>query len=56
VLDTKEHRFRQLVEQGRRLVDRQLSRGPLTDDVFRYLHDTHGLPRDLVVTLLPDQT
>jgi alanyl-tRNA synthetase len=55
VLHAEERRFRQLLERGRRLVDRQLSRGPLTDDDFRYLHDTHGLPRDLVATLLTAQ-
>ncbi|NJC69227.1 hypothetical protein HC031_05770 [Planosporangium thailandense] len=54
-LCVEERRFRHLVERGRVLVDRQLSRGPLTDDDFRYLHDTHGLPRDLVLTLLTGQ-
>jgi alanyl-tRNA synthetase len=55
MLCAEERRFRQLLERGRALVDRQLSRGPLTDNDFRYLHDTHGLPRDLVVTLLTGQ-
>ena len=27
-------------------------REPLREDDFRYLHDTHGLPRDLVVGIL----
>jgi hypothetical protein len=47
--------YRQLLERGSVLVDRRLSRGPLTDDDFRYLHDTHGLPRELVSTLLTGQ-
>lgn len=55
VLHVEERRFRQLLERGSVLVDRQLSRGPLTDDDFRYLHDTHGLPRDLVLVLLTSQ-
>jgi alanyl-tRNA synthetase len=52
VLQAEERSFRGLVERGRRVLDRQLRRGPLTDDDFRYLHDTHGLPRDLVESLL----
>jgi hypothetical protein len=32
-------------------VERELRRGPLGEPVLRYLHDTHGLPRDLVLTL-----
>jgi alanyl-tRNA synthetase len=52
VLLDEERRFRTLVERGRRVVSRQRSRGPLGEDDYRYLHDTHGLPRDLVVGLL----
>ena len=48
----EEHRFRELVRRGRPLVDRQRSRGPLSDDDFRRLHETHGLPRELVEELL----
>ena len=47
-LRTEESRFRDLMQRGRTVVSRRLSRGPLTDDDYRYLHDTHGLPRDLV--------
>ena len=54
VLLGEEESFRRLIVRGRRLVSRLRSRGPLTDDDHRYLHDTHGLPRDLVVTLLSD--
>ncbi len=52
VLLDEERRFRTLLERGRRVVSRQRSRGPLGEDDYRYLHDTHGLPRDLVVSLL----
>ena len=52
LLLSEEDRFRGLVERGRPVVSRRRSRGPLTDDDFHYLHDTYGLPRDLVVDLL----
>ncbi|HEX4226085.1 MAG TPA: alanine--tRNA ligase-related protein [Pseudonocardiaceae bacterium] len=52
VLIDEERRFRKLLERGRVLVSRQRSRGPLTQDDHDYLHDTHGLPRDLVESLL----
>jgi alanyl-tRNA synthetase len=48
----EEHRFRTLVGRGRPIVERLRSRGPLTDDDYRWLHDTHGLPRELVDELL----
>jgi alanyl-tRNA synthetase len=48
VLLTEESRFRDLLRRGRGPVSRRRSRGPLTDEDYRYLHDTHGLPRDLV--------
>jgi alanyl-tRNA synthetase len=53
VLLDEERRFSTLLQRGRLLVSRQRHRGPLTEDDYRYLHDTHGLPRDLVQTLLP---
>jgi alanyl-tRNA synthetase len=52
ILHDEERRFRDLLRRGRSIVSRQRLRGPLTEDDFRYLHDTHGLPRDLVVTIL----
>jgi alanyl-tRNA synthetase len=52
VLVAEERRFQALVERGRGVVSRRLSRGPLGDDDYHYLHDTHGLPRDLVDALL----
>lgn len=48
VLGTEEKTFRDLLRRGRSVVSRRRERGPLTDDDYRYLHDTHGLPRDLV--------
>ncbi|PRY37962.1 alanine--tRNA ligase-related protein [Umezawaea tangerina] len=49
VLEEEERRFRSLVTRGRGVVSRY--RDPLTEQDFRYLHETHGLPRDLVVLL-----
>jgi len=37
-------------------VSRRRSRGPLSDEEYDYLYDTHGLPRDLVVTLLSESS
>jgi alanyl-tRNA synthetase len=54
VLLDEERRFVELLERGRRVVSRQRSNGPLTDEDFSYLHDTHGLPRELVVGLLEE--
>jgi alanyl-tRNA synthetase len=52
VLTGEERRFAGLLSRGRTVAGRLAARGPLTDDDFRYLHDTHGLPRDLVTELL----
>jgi alanyl-tRNA synthetase len=51
VLLEEEGRFIRLVSDGRRVVSRLRSRGPLTERDYEYLRDTHGLPRDLVETL-----
>lgn len=48
----EERRFRGLLERGRPLVDRVRAHGPLTERDYHWLHDTHGLPRDLVDGLL----
>ncbi|MGS2618831.1 alanine--tRNA ligase-related protein [Micromonospora sp. LZ34] len=48
VLGDEERRFRGLLRRGRPVVTRRRSRGPLTGEDYRWLHDTHGLPRDLV--------
>jgi alanyl-tRNA synthetase len=54
VLSDEERRFRSLVHRGRSIVERQRERSPdgLTSDDFTYLHETHGLPPELVVSLL----
>ncbi|HJD84747.1 alanine--tRNA ligase-related protein [Kitasatospora aureofaciens] len=51
VLLEEEHRFTRLLDRGRRILSRPRFRGPLTEDDLHYLHDTHGLPRDLVLDL-----
>ncbi len=51
VLLEEERRFVTLLERGRRVLSRPRFQKPLTDDDYGYLHDTHGLPRDLVDTL-----
>jgi len=48
VLLTEERRFESLVRRGKQVVSRLQSRGPLRDEDYGYLHDTHGLPRELV--------
>ncbi|MFF7214909.1 alanine--tRNA ligase-related protein [Streptomyces sp. NPDC008238] len=53
VLLEEERRFRGLLERGRQVLARPRFRGPLDEDDLRYLHDTHGLPRDLVLSLRP---
>ncbi|MCG7524830.1 alanine--tRNA ligase-related protein [Streptomyces sp. OfavH-34-F] len=51
VLAEEERRFVRLLDRGRRVLARPRFRGPLTEEDLRYLHDTHGLPRDLVTSL-----
>ncbi|MGF1428399.1 alanine--tRNA ligase-related protein [Kitasatospora sp. LaBMicrA B282] len=48
VLLEEERGFVRLLERGRQVLSRPRFRGPLGEEDFRYLHDTHGLPRDLV--------
>jgi len=54
VLLDEERRFRNLVDRGRDRVHRMRTRGPLTQDDFDFLHETHGLPREVVDTLLTE--
>ncbi len=54
ILLDEEQRFRELLHRGRELVSRQRSRGPLSEEDYGYLYDTHGLPRELVVGLLSE--
>jgi alanyl-tRNA synthetase len=54
VLLAEERKFRELLTRGRSLLPRLYPSGQLTDDDHAYLHDTHGLPRDLVMDLLAE--
>lgn len=57
VLDTlldEERRFGKLLDRGRRVLSRPQYQGQLSEQDYHYLHDTHGLPRDLVVSLHGD--
>ncbi|MBT2900543.1 alanine--tRNA ligase-related protein [Streptomyces sp. McG3] len=47
----EERRFRGLLERGRGVLARPRFQGPLAEEDFHYLHDTHGLPRELVMSL-----
>ncbi|WP_328899055.1 alanine--tRNA ligase-related protein [Streptomyces sp. NBC_00441] len=51
VLADEERRFVRLLERGRQVLARPRFRGTLTEEDLHYLHDTHGLPRDLVTSL-----
>ncbi|MGW3511651.1 alanine--tRNA ligase-related protein [Streptomyces sp. NPDC000994] len=51
VLLEEERRFGRLLERGRQVLARPRFRGPLHEEDFHYLHDTHGLPRDIVLNL-----
>jgi alanyl-tRNA synthetase len=54
VLLAEERRFRQLLTRGRSLLARLYPSGSLTEADYRYLHDTHGLPRELIVDVLTE--
>ncbi|MEU1075151.1 MULTISPECIES: alanine--tRNA ligase-related protein [unclassified Streptomyces] len=47
----EERRFSRLLVRGRQVLARSRFQGPLRDEDFQYLHDTHGLPRELVTSL-----
>ncbi|MEU6374922.1 alanine--tRNA ligase-related protein [Streptomyces sp. NPDC046909] len=47
----EEHRFGRLLDRGRQILSRPRYQGRLSEEDYHYLHDTHGLPRDLVVGL-----
>ncbi|HEX3390361.1 MAG TPA: alanine--tRNA ligase-related protein [Streptosporangiaceae bacterium] len=54
VLLDEERRFRDLLSRGRQVLSRRRGSGPLTEEEFRYLHETHGLPREFVRAMLPE--
>jgi alanyl-tRNA synthetase len=49
----EEHRFRDLLERGRRLLSGPRWQRTLDEHDLEYLRDTHGLPPDLVLLLRP---
>ncbi|MFJ8929017.1 alanine--tRNA ligase-related protein [Streptomyces sp. NPDC102364] len=51
VLLDEELRFDRLLERGRKVLSRPRFSGRLSEEDLHYLHDTHGLPRDLVLNL-----
>ncbi|PWI13319.1 hypothetical protein DI272_03610 [Streptomyces sp. Act143] len=51
LLKDEEVRFGRLLDRGHRVLSRPRYQGRLTEEDYRYLHDTHGLPRDLVTGL-----
>jgi alanyl-tRNA synthetase len=52
ILIDEEIRFSNLLERGRRILDHERFHKTLDDSDFEYLHETHGLPRDLVQSLI----
>jgi alanyl-tRNA synthetase len=54
VLLGEERGFTRLLERGRQVLSKPRFSGTLTDADYGYLHDTHGLPRDLVTGLRGD--
>jgi alanyl-tRNA synthetase len=52
VLRGEEQRFARLLTRGRKALAQFGSGRPLTEADLRYLHDTHGLPPELVTELL----
>jgi len=52
VLAAEERKFRELASRGRSLLPRLYPSGRLTEEDYEFLHDTHGLPRELITELL----
>ncbi len=50
----EQQRFRELLSRGRAVLSRRGQDGPPTEAELRYLHDTHGLPSELVTGLLSE--
>ncbi len=49
----EEQRFAGLLSRGRDVLARRGIRAPLTEEELRYLHETHGLPREFIPAVLP---
>jgi alanyl-tRNA synthetase len=54
VLRGEERRFAGLLSRGRKVLAQLGPDRSLTEADLRYLHQTYGLPPDLVTELLPD--
>jgi alanyl-tRNA synthetase len=54
VLLAEERKFGGLLSRGRSLLQRLYPEGRLTEQDYWYLHDTHGLPRELVTDLVTE--
>lgn len=52
VLLNEERRFSALLDRGRNVLSRFPGDSSLSEEDYRYLHETHGLPRDLIDELL----
>jgi len=50
----EERKFAELLTRGRSLLGRLYPGGELSDDDYAYLHDTHGLPREIVASLVAE--
>jgi alanyl-tRNA synthetase len=55
VLLDEEQRFGKLLERGRQLLSRPRFSGPLSEEDYEYLHETHGLPRELIELVRPSR-
>ncbi|MDQ1602286.1 MAG: hypothetical protein QOE01_131 [Actinomycetota bacterium] len=54
LLDEEERRFRGVLDRGQVLLSRRGS-GPVVEGEYRYWHETHGLPRELVDLVLGER-
>jgi alanyl-tRNA synthetase len=54
LLLSEERKFAELARRGRSLLPRLYPSGQLSEDDYEFLHDTHGLPRDLVTELVAE--
>ena len=52
VMLDEQQRFSTLLDRGRTVLSRRSLDEPLGQDDYRFLHETHGLPRDLIDELL----
>ena len=56
ILVGEERRYKGLRERGHKIVEHRLRRGPLSEDDYRDLYETNGLPRELVEELVSGQS